>query len=106
MVTKPPSIMAEQRRGSIQAGGGRGGRNFPEMKNKELKQRAVEFYAKHKVTDALEKLLNQLFIAAPSDVYGYMVRARIYIIYVCQILFPEQYVSLLLDFRDLIPARL
>lgn len=43
------------------------------MKKKELKQRAVEFYAKHKVTDALEKLLNQLFIVAPSDVYGYMV---------------------------------
>ena len=70
--------MAEQRQGSIQAGRGRGGRKFPEMKNKELKQRAVEFYAKHKVTDALEKLLNQLFIAAPSDVYGYMVRARVY----------------------------
>jgi hypothetical protein len=74
--------MAEQRQGSVQAaaGGGRGGRKFPEMKNKELKQRAVEFYAKHKVTDALEKLLNQLFIAAPGDVYGYMVRARVCIV--------------------------
>ena len=106
MVTEPRTIMAEQKQGSIQAGGGRGGRHFPEMKNKELKQRAVEFYAKYKVTDALEKLLNQLFIAAPCDVYGYMVRARICIINVYQILFPEQYVSLLPDFRDLIPTRL
>ena len=70
-------MMAEQRQAdSIQAEGGRGGRKFPEMKNKELKQRAVEYYDKHKVTDALEKLLNQLFLAAPDDVYGYMVRSR------------------------------
>lgn len=84
--------MAEQRQGSVTASGGRGGRNFPEMKNKELKQRAVEFYARHKVTDALEKLLNQLFIAAPNDVYGYMVsysRAGVYMVYKCQILYPE-----------------
>ena len=52
---------------------GRGGRGFPEMKNRQLKERAVAFYAKHKVTDALEKLLNELFLAAPNDVYGYMV---------------------------------
>ena len=52
---------------------GRGGRCFPEMKNRQLKERAVGFYAKHKVTDALEKLLNELFLAAPNDVYGYMV---------------------------------
>ena len=86
--------MAEQRQGSVQPGGGRGGRNFPEMKNKELKQRAVEFYAKHKVTDALEKLLNQLFIAAPNDVYGYMVRAGVCMVYECQMLFSEQYIGL------------
>lgn len=52
---------------------GRGGRGFPEIKNRQLKERAVAFYAKHKVTDALEKLLNELFLAAPNDVYGYMV---------------------------------
>ena len=54
---------------------GRGGRGFPEIKNRELKERAVAFYAKHKVTDALEKLLNELFLEAPTDVYGYMVGA-------------------------------
>lgn len=53
--------------------GGRGGRGFPEMKHRQLKERAVAFYAKHNVTDALEKLLNELFLAAPTDVYGYMV---------------------------------
>ena len=52
---------------------GRGGRRFPEMKNRQLKERAVAFYGQHKVTEALEKLLNELFLAAPSDVYGYMV---------------------------------
>ena len=56
---------------------GRGGRAFPEMKNRQLKERAVAFYAKHNVTDALEKLLNELFLAAPSDVYGYMVDKRV-----------------------------
>ena len=53
---------------------GRGGRSFPGIKNRELKERAIAFYGKHKVTDALEKLLNELFLAAPTDVYGYMVR--------------------------------
>ena len=57
--------------------GGRGGRAFPEMKNRQLKERAVAFYAKHKVTDALEKLLNELFLAAPGDVYGYMVLLKV-----------------------------
>ena len=78
--------MAEQRQGSVAAAGGRGGRSFPEMKNKELKERAVEYYAKHKVTDALEKLLNQLFIAAPDDVYGYMVwTVHVVILYIVQV---------------------
>ena len=45
------------------------------MKKKQLKERAVAFYTKHKVTDALEKILNELFLAAPKDVYGYMVGA-------------------------------
>jgi len=49
----------------------RGG--VPELKNRKLKEKAVAFYAQHNVPAAIEKLLNGMFLAAPSDVYGYMV---------------------------------
>ena len=49
------------------------GRGFPELRNKKLKEQAVAFYSEHKVQDALEKLLNEMFLAEPRDVYGYMV---------------------------------
>lgn len=41
---------------------------------KELSEKAIAFYAQHNVSQTLEKLLNQMFVAAPKDVYGYMVR--------------------------------
>jgi hypothetical protein len=44
-----------------------------ERSDTKLKERALEFYKEHNVTDALEKLLNVMFIDGPSDVYGYMV---------------------------------
>ena len=50
-------------------------RGFPDMKNRRLKEQAVAFYSQHDVTGALERLLNEMFPAAPSDVYGYMVRS-------------------------------
>jgi hypothetical protein len=43
-----------------------------ERSDTKLKERALEFYKEHNVTDALEKLLNVMFIDGPSDVYGYM----------------------------------
>ena len=46
---------------------------IPELRNKKLKERALAFYAEHNVTGAIEKLLNEMFLAAPTDVYGYMV---------------------------------
>lgn len=48
-------------------------RSLPEMRQRKLKQQAVEFYKKHDVTGALEKVLNKLFPDDPSDVFGYMV---------------------------------
>jgi len=44
-----------------------------EHKQKELKEKAVAFYTQYNVPAALEKLLNEMFVAAPQDVYGYMV---------------------------------
>ena len=41
---------------------------------RELGEKAVAFYAKHNVAATVEKLLNEMFVAAPTDVYGYMVR--------------------------------
>lgn len=49
------------------------GRGFPELSNRKLKEQAVAFYSEHKVQEALEKLLNEMFLAEPRDVYGYMV---------------------------------
>lgn len=49
------------------------GRGFPEVKNRKLKEQAIAFYSQHNVTQTLEKLLNELFLVAPQDVYGYMV---------------------------------
>lgn len=49
------------------------GRGFPELKNRKLKEQAIAFYSEHKVQDALEKLLNKMFLEEPKDVYGYMV---------------------------------
>jgi len=54
------------------SGGAKGG--IPELKNRKLKEKAVAFYAQHNVPATIEKLLNGMFLAAPSDVYGYMVR--------------------------------
>lgn len=48
-------------------------RSKGELKQRELKEKAVAFYAQHNVPAALEKLLNEMFVAAPQDVYGYMV---------------------------------
>lgn len=45
---------------------------------KELSEKAVAFYAQHNVSQTLEKLLNQMFVAAPNDVYGYMVRSHVH----------------------------
>ena len=46
---------------------------FPGLKHKELKEKAIAFYSEHKVQDALETLLNEMFLSEPKDVYGYMV---------------------------------
>ncbi len=54
-------------------GAGRRGRGFPELRHKQLKEQAVAFYSEHKVQDALEGLLNEMFLSDPRDVYGYMV---------------------------------
>lgn len=48
-------------------------RSKGEHKQKELKEKAVAFYTQHNVPAVLEKLLNEMFVAAPQDVYGYMV---------------------------------
>ena len=40
---------------------------------RELKEKAVAFYSQCNVPATLEKLLNEMFFAAPPDVYGYMV---------------------------------
>lgn len=56
------------------AGSGVAKGGIPELKNRKLKEKAVAFYAQHNVPATIEKLLNGMFLAAPSDVYGYMVR--------------------------------
>lgn len=50
---------------------------------KELSEKAVAFYAQHNVSQTLEKLLNQMFVAAPNDVYGYMVRSHVHGLLTC-----------------------
>ena len=40
---------------------------------RELCEKAVAFYAEHNVPKTVEQLLNEMFVAAPKDVYGYMV---------------------------------
>ncbi len=57
-------------------GGGRRPRGFPEVRNKRLKEEAVAFYSRHDVPGAIERLLNEMYPAAPSDVYGYMVETN------------------------------
>ena len=47
-----------------------------QQRRKELSERAMEFYAQHNVTSTVEKLLNEMFVASPRDVYGYMVSPR------------------------------
>ena len=49
------------------------GREFPGLKHKELKEKAIAFYSENKVQDALETLLNEMFLSEPKDVFGYMV---------------------------------
>ena len=44
-----------------------------DLNQSKLKQQAISFYSQHNVTDALEKLLNSMFMDEPEDVYGYMV---------------------------------
>ena len=51
----------------------RRGGAFPQLRHQELKEQAVAFYSEHKVQDALEGLLNEMFLIKPRDVYGYMV---------------------------------
>lgn len=62
-------VISKMAAGSNVARGG-----IPELKNRKLKEKAVAFYAQHNVPTTIEKLLNGMFLAAPSDVYGYMVR--------------------------------
>lgn len=45
----------------------------PKNNRKRLKERALAFYRQHGVTDALERLLNEMYLAEPKDIYGYMV---------------------------------
>ena len=42
-------------------------------RSNKLKEEAVAFYDQHNVTEALETLLNRMFLENPEDVYGYMV---------------------------------
>ena len=44
-----------------------------QRQRRELSEKAVAFYSKHNVTETVERLLNEMFVAAPTDVYGYMV---------------------------------
>ncbi len=60
---------------SVQGPWKRGGA-FPQLRHQELKEQAVAFYSEHKVQDALEGLLNEMFLIKPRDVYGYMVSVR------------------------------
>lgn len=51
---------------------------------KELSEKAVAFYSQHNVSQTLEKLLNQMFVATPKDVYGYMVSSHVHdSLYIC-----------------------
>ena len=47
-----------------------------EQRRRELTEKAMAFYAQHNVTSTVEKLLNDMFVASPRDVYGYMVSPR------------------------------
>ncbi len=49
------------------------GKVFPELRHRQLKEQAIAFYSEHKVQNALETLLNEMFLHAPVDVYGFMV---------------------------------
>ena len=42
----------------------------------KLRRKAVQFFKTHDVESKLETLLNEMFAAQPSDVYGYMVRTN------------------------------
>lgn len=42
----------------------------------KLRRKAVRFFKAHDVESKLETLLNEMFAAQPSDVYGYMVRTN------------------------------
>ncbi len=53
------------------------GKVFPELRHRQLKEQAMAFYTEHKVQDALEILLNEMFLYAPMDVYGYMVSVHL-----------------------------
>ena len=46
-----------------------------QQRRRELTDKALAFYTKHNVTETVEKLLNEMFLAEPRDVYGYMVNA-------------------------------
>ena len=51
-------------------------RKKAEQRRRELTEKAMAFYAQHNVTSTVEKLLNDMFVASPRDVYGYMVSPR------------------------------
>ena len=42
----------------------------------KLRRKAVRFFKTYDVESKLETLLNEMFAAQPSDVYGYMVRTN------------------------------
>ena len=47
-----------------------------QRRRRELSEKALAFYTQHNVTGTVEKLLNEMFLASPRDVYGYMVSPR------------------------------
>lgn len=49
--------------------------------SKDLKQMAMKYYEENKVPVQMENVLNTMFFENPSDVYGYLVSARLLIMY-------------------------
>ncbi len=80
---------------SVQGPWRRGGA-FPQLRHQELKEQAVAFYSEHKVQDALEGLLNEMFLIKPRDVYGYMVSVRQLLITCC--LWDQQQLIISIDY--------
>lgn len=47
----------------------------------EAKQRAVKYYNENGVPKKIEEIMNSMFYDNPADVYGYLVRFIIFIIF-------------------------